>query len=590
MEIDRRIRGDENPNRRIAIVWAALCVIFILIAFPRLQQGQFPDPDDTLRLVQVRDLLAGQPWFDLHQYRIGPPEGSLMHWSRLVDIPLAAIIALLSPIVGAQTAEAVALIIVPLLTLGAILLAVGRTAWRLFDVQVAGFACLAVGLFSPLVFQLQPMRIDHHGWQIFSVAAALWAISTRKHLSGGSIAGLAMAFGLSISIELLPLVLAFASILGLRWLRDPALRWWLVTYMQALAMGLVVFFFATRGVADLAQHCDTISPAHLGFFVIAALGTGVVAALPKLHHAVLVGVFLCIGAAALAFFGWASPVCLNTPFGDLDPLVRDYWYVNVAEGQPLWRQEHASALPILIQLLIAFAATLALALRSHDWQRCWWSEYALLFGASIVLSIFVWRSAAFASIIATIPLGWLASRMLHRFRVVKGAKEQLPLALAIIVILLPAAPVLLVQKMLPQRDAPTAPIIKEAKCVIRDQAAKLDVLQQSTIFAPLDIGPAILLKSNHSVVATGHHRAEASMHDVIDAFTDPAPSARAIMRKYDADYLVMCVDLVETGIYAAANPDGLSADIVDGNAPDWLEPVEIADTPEEFKVWKIQKD
>ena len=33
------------------------------------------DNDSLLRLVEVRDLIAGQGWFDLHQYRIGGDGG-----------------------------------------------------------------------------------------------------------------------------------------------------------------------------------------------------------------------------------------------------------------------------------------------------------------------------------------------------------------------------------------------------------------------------------------------------------------------------------------------------------------------------------
>ena len=58
MQPDRRQRGRERPNLRIALIWLAMSAIFVAIAFQRLSQGQFPDPDDALRLVQVRDLLA----------------------------------------------------------------------------------------------------------------------------------------------------------------------------------------------------------------------------------------------------------------------------------------------------------------------------------------------------------------------------------------------------------------------------------------------------------------------------------------------------------------------------------------------------
>ena len=48
--------------------------------------------DDAMRLVEVRDFLAGQNWFDLTQYRLDPPDGVVMHWSRLIDLPLALLI------------------------------------------------------------------------------------------------------------------------------------------------------------------------------------------------------------------------------------------------------------------------------------------------------------------------------------------------------------------------------------------------------------------------------------------------------------------------------------------------------------------
>ncbi|MCQ3942134.1 MAG: hypothetical protein DPW22_02830, partial [Alphaproteobacteria bacterium] len=44
------------------------------------------DTDDAMRLVQMRDWLAGQGWFDPRQHRIAVPYES--HWSRLIDAPL----------------------------------------------------------------------------------------------------------------------------------------------------------------------------------------------------------------------------------------------------------------------------------------------------------------------------------------------------------------------------------------------------------------------------------------------------------------------------------------------------------------------
>ena len=47
-----------------------------------------------MRMSQVRALLAGQDWFDLRQYKMNWPDGANIHWSRLVDLPLAGLILL----------------------------------------------------------------------------------------------------------------------------------------------------------------------------------------------------------------------------------------------------------------------------------------------------------------------------------------------------------------------------------------------------------------------------------------------------------------------------------------------------------------
>lgn len=593
----------QNPNIRIAGVWAVLSAIFIAIGFQRIMQGQFPDPDDALRLVQVRDLLAGQHWFDLTQYRINPDAGTAMHWSRLVDIPLALMIAALSPIIGSAAAETVTLVAVPLLLLGGIVLIVGRLASRLFDLEVATFACLSLGLLAPLVFQLQPMRIDHHGWQIAMVALALYGIAHRSAIKGGIIAGTALALGLSISIELLPISAVFGAILAFRWFRDAATAW-LVSYMAALATGLAVIFLTTRGVGDLAQYCDAISPAHLAFFAVTAAGTaGIVAVTSRsqrLSPLMLVAAFAATGAAGAAVFGLFSPTCLATPFAQLDPVVRDFWYIHIAEGRPIWEQDLAKALPSLAQLVAGLAAAIVLAMRSDGGKRIWWLEYSVLLMASIALSLLVWRSAAFAAVLAAIPLGWLAVRLLNRFRGSEGAGAKLASAAALALILVPAAPITIAQSVmlsgatppaLSGNDMPISPPLSQSvaasRCQVNDQTAKLNILPKGTILAPLDLGPSILLQSHHSVVATSHHRAELAMRDVILAFTGPLEGAQAIAASHGAQYIVLCSDLYEPNLYADANPSGLAALLIANEAPDWLEPVTM-DSPDEFRVWKVR--
>jgi hypothetical protein len=73
-DVTSRLRGEPPLWAIVLIFWAAFAVAVVStgILNPHLFESQ--DPDAFLRLVQVRDLLAGQGWFDLVQHR-GSPGG-----------------------------------------------------------------------------------------------------------------------------------------------------------------------------------------------------------------------------------------------------------------------------------------------------------------------------------------------------------------------------------------------------------------------------------------------------------------------------------------------------------------------------------
>lgn len=584
MREDRRIRSGEFPARQLVFAWLTVCTILLLANATRLWSGRLPDPDDTLRLVQVRDLLAGQHWFDTTQYRIDPPAGTAMHWSRLVDLPLYLAIAALDPVIGQANAERVTLVAAPFLTLGVAAAAIGRLAWRKLGARVAIFAVLACGFLPSLLFQFQPMRIDHHGWQIVAIAIALLAIGRRDPRSGGWIAGLALAFGLSISIELLPIAAGFALVLFSRWWFNQENRTWLVSYLQALSLVLLGIYLVTRG-PSASSYCDAISPAHLLFFVVAAGGTWIVGRFASLTRLGLVLMFALVGIVSLGSFALVSPDCLTTPFATLDPVVDKYWYRLVLEGQPLWLQREATYVPALIQFAAAIGATLMLLAHSHDWMRIWWAEYLFVLLVSLALGLLVARSLALASIIAAIPLGWLASVLLDRLRLRGNLFAKIGIALSMIILLVPMA-LVTPFKALWSSPAAGSRSVASAQCDVYENAPRLAALRRGIIFAPLDMGPAILLGTEHSVVATGHHRAANAMKDVIDVFTSGANDARTVVAAHRADYLVLCTDMAEVAIYSANAPAGLAAQIKSGKIPDWLQPIDVGG-PAEFAVFRV---
>src|SRR3954468_20799511 len=101
---DWEARALELVERRwklvVLLTWLGFCPFWIYSNQWNIRWFGLPDTDDNMRIMQVRALLHGQGWFDLRQYRLNPPFGSNIHWSRLVDLPIAGLILSLRPFFG----------------------------------------------------------------------------------------------------------------------------------------------------------------------------------------------------------------------------------------------------------------------------------------------------------------------------------------------------------------------------------------------------------------------------------------------------------------------------------------------------------
>jgi len=573
---------------RIVLAWMGVAAVLMVRNWAAITTFQLADPDDVLRLVQVRDLLAGQPWFDLHQYRIDAPAGVATHWSRLVDAPLALVILLLKPLVGQASAELAAAVIVPLLTLLCAMLLTARIALRLFNERTAYATCLVWIMALAAMAQLQPMRIDHHGWQIVAELAAINGLLSSSPKRGGRVIGIALALGLSISLELLPFAVLFAAVLGLKWLRDPATRGWLVQMLASLALTSVAAFFLTRGFV-FDTHCDTVTPTYLFGFTLAALLVALIARLEKTSPlqvaALLGGAALLTGAVYLAM----TPTCLAGPFAALDPLVRQVWYDNVLEGLPVTRQDLPNMVQMVVPPLAGLLITALCFLGSDNGRRERLGDFAMVLAGSLAIALLVARFSAVAAAIATVPLGYAISEWLRRASEMKLAARLLVLPLIMLVLVPGFAVGKLKNHFAPPAADPQgeAPVLGRG-CGLPESLPALQALPPATIFAPFEIGPALLRHTQHSVIATNHHRAALQMGDVIRAYTSDPAKAEAYVRKHQAAYLIACPDLIEARNYVAKEPKGLMAQLLAGQTPAWLEPVPLPASAGSLKLWKVR--
>src|SRR5262249_46311070 len=124
--------------------------------------------------------------------------------------------------------------------------------------------------------QMRPMRIDHHGWQIVMALAAILAALDDRPRRSGSVAGIAMALWLNISIEGLPFAAAVGALFAFRWLKASsgaaAEAERLRTYLATLAASSLLIFGLTHYPSTwLSQPRDVVTPAHLAAFTVASL-------------------------------------------------------------------------------------------------------------------------------------------------------------------------------------------------------------------------------------------------------------------------------------------------------------------------------
>jgi len=546
------------------------------------------DPDDKLRMVQLRDFLAGQSWFDITQYRMNGDSGAPMHWSRLIELPLALIILLLSPLIGQPAAEMVAGTLVPLLGLGIVAWLIGQITTHLAT-REAGLVAVLITLISPaLLMQFRPMRIDHHGWQIVMAVLALWTVFWPNKKWGGIILGLALSVWLHISLEGAPLTAAFFLLLGWRWIFEKAHGQRLIWTITSFAGASFALFLGTQSSGlGAAVYCDTISPPHIAAIAVAAaIMLPAITATPK-NWRLRMGAAALAGIAAIGTLLLLAPQCSAGAFGNLDPLVRDFWYAHVNEGLPVWHQKARIAISLLAAPICGLVAIFFVIREAMGKQRSEIRVAAFFAIYAALLSVLVFRTVSVASAFAIPLVALLIVSLFHRYRRSRLPVRRVGLVAAMLALLVPGAVASQIFGLAIPKAQTRQSELNSRECQSVASVSALASLPKARILAPFDMGPTILLTTEHEVLASSHHRNERAMHDHIAIFLSPPEKSRGIIAKNGITHLAICADEAEMGNYKRKNAGGLWAQLDKGKTLGWLEPMESAG--ENIKLWRVKR-
>lgn len=586
---DTNADRDGIPLGLLGALWLLVSAGLIWSGWTEITTLSGWDPDDALRLVQLRDFLGGQSWFDTTQYRMNPPEGGPMHWSRLIELPLALLVLALRPLFGQPVSEMIAGTAIPLLLLGWISYMIALIATRISSREAGVAAALMTLSSGALLIQLRPMRIDHHGWQLAMAVLALSTILWPNMRRAGVVLGFALAVWSHISLEGAPMTAAFFLLLGLRWVRDPAkgdrLFW---TVLSFAAFSFLLYFGTQASGLYALTYCDTISPPHVGAIAVAAtVMLPAIRFVPDDWRWRLLAAGIA-GAAALAAIVIAAPQCVGGAFGNMDPVVREYWYSKVTEGLPVWHQSWRTALNLGAGLLVGAASWLVLRgrLKREERQKLDTIGFFVIFG--LLLSIAIIRTVSVATAYAIPVTAALIAVLFRQYRQSKIATKRVGLVALMLVLLVPGAVVSSLFGAMPAKSGQgkAGAVATNEQCQSALSVRQLAALPNGTFVAPFDMGPTILAQTSHSVLASSHHRNEQAMRDHIQIFRSAPDDSRLLMTARGIDYIAACTQEAELGFYAKRDPNGLWAQIKAGKVPGWLEP--LPDAGEGIKVWRAR--
>ena len=596
-------RTEEGPapahfNWRVGLLYGFGLVLLLLV-----QQALYGtdfvggDNDDVMRLVEVRDLAAGQGWYDMMQYRLGMAGGVLMHWSRFVDLPIFLLVKFFGLFIAPPLAEAMAVMVWPPLVSVPLLLMLGLGGHRLGGVVTGHIAMILGVLFVMGSNRFGAGSIDHHNVQMVLAAAMAALLLDPAHGAVNyALAGLAAALAIAVGAETVPYVAAVSLAVTALWLVEGSeARSAAMAYGLTLAAGVLAAFVATVPPARYGDvTCDNLS---LGFLALALAGGGLLAAAAWSQSAhSLQRRALAVAGVGAGVFGVAlavAPQCLSSPLKGLDPLLVSLWLSKVSEARSFVAQagHDPASLPSLYAVGLYAILVCAWMIRRGQQRRAHTILLGLI-GVSFLIALVQIRGAVFANLIAILPLaGFIGYWRQRMYADRSNVKVQLVFALAA----LAAAPQAWALGTMGLKEgygaltgnAAESAAKAEEGCVAKEDFAGLAVLAPSTVMAPADSGAHILRFTGHRVLSGPYHRNQAGMlAELRTGLASPA-AAEAVMRASGASLLAFCAGEAQTRLVSREAPAGLYAQLYTGVVPDWLEPLPAADSTR-LKIYRLR--
>lgn len=581
---------DRHWRWLVPLCWLGFAAWLLYSRWNNVLAFDLRDTDDNMRMAQVRALLAGQDWYDLRQYKLDWPTGANIHWSRLVDLPLAGLILLGRLFLSAADAERFGIAVAPLIPLLLLMVSLTLVVRRLIAPYAWPLAIAALFFAGATLGMFPPTRIDHHGWQLALLATAMAGIADPRRARGGVTLGIASALSLSIGLETIIYLALGGAAMALFWVVDRDERQRLAAYAVSMAGGTALGFLLFASYANRQMVCDALSQVWLSDALLAGALLLALAWWSPPRWTVRLAAAAAAGAIIAVFHALAWPHCLSRLEG-VSPELYDLWLSHVREARPVYRHGWRTAVTIAaipIGGLFGWGLLAWTARREPERLRRILGVMAPFLAATVLL-LWQTRTGPAAQMLA-IPGGiflayYLVPRTLNSsssiFRVLGTTAAALVGLGAVVPLVVDRIP----------REKPSARdrAIGAANRSCPTLKAMRPVAQQPAgiVFTFGDLAPRLITLTPHRSIAGPYHRNGPAIIDTMKAFLGTPEEARAIIKRRRADYVLICPSMSQSTVFAADAPNGFYVQLAKGQVPPWLEPIDLGkDSP--LKMWRVK--
>lgn len=578
----------------IYVAWHAPSIQLVLT------QGQLRGPDDFLRLHQVLNLLSGQSWFDTTAYRMAPPLGADIHWSRLIDLPIAMLVLVFDSFLPQETAWRIAVIVWPLIVYATTFYVLVKLCETLVGDCHPVLVLLFYALSVVTIAETAPGRIDHHNVQVLLLTTAMLGLVLKPSWKSDLLIGITIPASLSIGMDSAALFLPLIIFIGLTAVLAPNIyRARLVRIGAVFSIVAIVIYAATFAIENWPdQRCDAYSLFYVSALV--KLGLALIAfwlslkwiAILRRSAAARLVLGATFGGIALAALLAVFPHCAAGPFGNFTPALQAEWLSRVVEAKGIFEAARIEPSRWFSDFGFALVTLVICLAMAFVYGRGKPELLALLAVVAIcTLGIFFQIRFLRTGIFAAVPFNVLLALTAWRWL------KTLPFSLeparfaALGLICLPmtslmwftvgsvVAGTVSTQSEVSRHSEHSdvdADMEQTLSCNAEGAYETLRGLPRGIVMSDINSATPILVHTEHTVVSGPYHRNADAILDVMRFFETDEARAAQIAQRLNIDYVALCTD--DTAGINSANEASMAALLRKNEPPVWLELLSAEDS------------